>query len=459
MTASGVIPALIQRHAGDAAFYWQQHDQSAHSPLVGLPQLLEFDRLLDAHLDGLRVAGLAGWDTALAELTRWRSAPEVFVCATLALESEARGPRLQAIWAVLQTEPERMLRGLIAALAWAPAELAMAWCTYWLKPEAPPALTVAAWRVRALHPHSQAHPLEAEFVAALPQALASPQPHVRAACCRVAAWAQPTALWPLLQDPQTQVRAEAAIALLGASANTPAKAAANAAERPGPAKLALTTQQHDQAAGVLWQACESLGRELSSLSGWYRSRAQHRLARWVCHLGLVAPLGHPAIAQLLGLLPPRLGLWFALHHGDGQYLPWVLEQMPNPEVSRLAAWVWSAFTGVDLQAQGLTLPPRGADQAPRPTDLQDPGLPEPDVTRIAALGQSLPPKVASLYGQPLDEALLRSNLWHAPQALRWIAAQRLARLGQAPLNTRWHARAQQDLLASLTPAPQAVAAA
>ena len=50
-----IIPPLITRHAGDAAFYWQQRDGSVHSPLVGLSHLLEFDRLLDAHLDGLRV--------------------------------------------------------------------------------------------------------------------------------------------------------------------------------------------------------------------------------------------------------------------------------------------------------------------------------------------------------------------------------------------------------------------
>ena len=51
-----IIPPLITRHAGDAGFYWQQRDGSVHSPLVGLSHLLEFDRLLDAHLDGLRVA-------------------------------------------------------------------------------------------------------------------------------------------------------------------------------------------------------------------------------------------------------------------------------------------------------------------------------------------------------------------------------------------------------------------
>jgi hypothetical protein len=63
-----IIPALVHRHAGDAAFYWQQHDGSAHSPLVGLPQLAEFDRLLDAHLDGLWVAGEPGWEIAMVRL-------------------------------------------------------------------------------------------------------------------------------------------------------------------------------------------------------------------------------------------------------------------------------------------------------------------------------------------------------------------------------------------------------
>ena len=84
VSAPPIIPPLVTRHAGDAAFYWQQHDGSAHSPLVGLPQLLEFDRLLDAHLDGLRVAGEPGWEIALAQLQRWQRAPEVFVCAVLA---------------------------------------------------------------------------------------------------------------------------------------------------------------------------------------------------------------------------------------------------------------------------------------------------------------------------------------------------------------------------------------
>ena len=55
-----IIPPLVERHVGDAAFYWQQRDQSAHSPLLDWQALRHFDRLLEAHLDGIRAAGDAG---------------------------------------------------------------------------------------------------------------------------------------------------------------------------------------------------------------------------------------------------------------------------------------------------------------------------------------------------------------------------------------------------------------
>ena len=423
-----IIPPLITRHAGDAAFYWQQRDGSVHSPLVGLSHLLEFDRLLDAHLDGLRVAGDAGWDIALAQLERWASAPEVYVCTTLALEQADPSARLAAIWAVIQKNPQRMLRGLIAAVAAAPSPLANVWCLQWLRPGMPAALAVVAWRARALH----ALPLEAEFAQALSAALASPDPAIRAAACRIAALSQVESLRPLLQDPDRQVRAEAALGLVGGWASG--------------SKQALPELQRTQAAGVLWQACQDLGQELTGLGGWYKAKAQHRLARWVCHLGLVVPTGHPAVEPLLKLLPARLGLWLVLHHGDGHYLPWIVQQMDDPDVSRFAGWVWSALTGVDLHSQGLSLPPRAPSQTPRPTDTHDPGLPEPDVHRIAAMELRLPSGCVSLGGQPQSEVLLNTVLWQGPQALRWIAARRLALLGRSAFNTRMRARDQQNLL-------------
>jgi hypothetical protein len=56
--------------AGDAAFYWQQRDQSVHSPLIGLQALAEVDWLLD----GVRVATDDGWRIALTGARRRKSA-------------------------------------------------------------------------------------------------------------------------------------------------------------------------------------------------------------------------------------------------------------------------------------------------------------------------------------------------------------------------------------------------
>ena len=74
---SPVIEPLIARHAEDAAFYWMQRSTNAHSPLLRFDRLMHFDRLLNAHLDGLRVAREAGWEHALKNLQRWKSSGEL----------------------------------------------------------------------------------------------------------------------------------------------------------------------------------------------------------------------------------------------------------------------------------------------------------------------------------------------------------------------------------------------
>ncbi len=453
-----IIPPLVTRHAGDAAFYWQQRDGSMHSPLAGLPQLLEFDRLLDAHLDGLRAAGNPGWDIALAQLQRWARAPEVFVCATLALEHADASARLAEVLEVVQQNPGRMLRGLISALAWVPAAQCVGWCRRWLDDEqTPTALAVAAWRALAIQysiatqqPTFQGDGLQAVLHKALPIALTSPDVHLRAAACRFLAQLDEQHLLAFLKDPEPSVRVEAAIGLM--------QGLHPHAQSSKPESRLTAHQRRDQksqAARVLWLATNTLSQDLTTLTGLHRNQAQHRLMRWLRHLALAVPMGHADVAALLTLLPSRLGLWFVLHHGDGHYLPWVVQRMTDPDVSRLAGWVWSVLTGVDLYGRGLALPPRALKQAPRTTDTHDPGLPEPDASAIARLGLTLPALVVSLYGQAVNPAVLRYSLWRAPQAIRWMATKRLAQLGASPINIRTHARLQQ---AQLQPLPEAQAA-
>lgn len=408
------IPPYLVRHAGDAAFFWSQRDTSTHSPLVGLEELAQFDRLLWAHLDGLQIAGTLGWDTALRELARWQGAGEAFVCTVLAIESPSAGARLSAVWQVLARDPQRMLRGCISAFAWSDQPHVQPWIEHWLNDErTPPVLQVAAWRAARLL---------ANAVRLAPKvknsALASSSADVRAAACRMLGESNEVApdVAHLLVDTERSVRAEAAIAQ---SSATPA-----------------------QRLSVLWRAVAERAREYATLTGRPRHDAQRQLNRWIRHLGLMTPSGYEDIANLLAELPPRQALLFVLHHGDGALLPWVKTYLNHPEVARLAGWVWATLTGIDLEQAGLSFPPRMLDGDPRPTDDLDPGLPEPNVERILAYPTPLLTDSPLVLGAPLNAACLPALLHSAPQALRWIASQRFGQGGQPWINIRSTARKQ-----------------
>lgn len=419
------IPPLIKRHAGDAAFYAAQHDGSAHSPLIDLAQLREFDRLLDAHLDGLTVADELGWRMAFEAADRWQGAAEVFVCASLALRRPQPGEALREVWPLIERDPSRALRGLIGALGWCAPGVALPFVENWIAPASPEALQVAGWRAAELH----AAGFAGSVFARLALALRSENAHVRAAACRVAGRAHALdALLPILGDPDTPVAVEAAIALGGRAEGL-------------------------RAASVLWRGVTALNDILSTLTGRPRAQTFRRLSRWVRHLGFVAPLGHPGVPQLLDALPPRLALQFILHHGDAAHLPWVVRRLADPQCARLAGWVWSALTGVALEPNGLAHPPRALadEEAPRPTDDLDPGLPLPHAEAVAACRVPLPEGVAVLGGAPLDDARIMQLLHTAPQALRWVASQHLRERG-LHFDTRAPALRQYAALASLNAA-------
>ena len=55
------ISAIIEQHAGEAAFLWTLRDAAGGEPHYKLWELAKLDDRVEAHIDGLRVAGaLAG---------------------------------------------------------------------------------------------------------------------------------------------------------------------------------------------------------------------------------------------------------------------------------------------------------------------------------------------------------------------------------------------------------------
>ena len=61
-----IIPHVIDQHAEDAAFLWHQRDAAVRAAHYQLTHLARWDDRVDAHLDGLRIAGEDGWQRVLA---------------------------------------------------------------------------------------------------------------------------------------------------------------------------------------------------------------------------------------------------------------------------------------------------------------------------------------------------------------------------------------------------------
>src|SRR3954447_25964899 len=92
------IAAIVEQHAEEAAFLWVLRDAAVRAPHFALADLARLDGRIEAHLDGLRVAGVAGWDVARGGLAIGEPG-EVFAAAVLAFEglhAERRGAVLEA---------------------------------------------------------------------------------------------------------------------------------------------------------------------------------------------------------------------------------------------------------------------------------------------------------------------------------------------------------------------------
>src|SRR5436309_12104413 len=87
------------------------------APHYTLADLAKLDGRVEAHLDGLRIAGEEGWQLCRKELA-WKEPGEVFAAAVLAFESGEES-RIKEVLEVGTKSPE-LVRGLVSALGWIP---------------------------------------------------------------------------------------------------------------------------------------------------------------------------------------------------------------------------------------------------------------------------------------------------------------------------------------------------
>lgn len=112
-----IIPHIIERHAEDAAFLWLLRDAAVKQPHYDLADLLDLEERLEANLDGLLVAGDAGWEIAFEQL-KHQEPGEVFICGWLAARY-LDGNHLDKIIEIALRDRDNY-KALASALAWHP---------------------------------------------------------------------------------------------------------------------------------------------------------------------------------------------------------------------------------------------------------------------------------------------------------------------------------------------------
>ena len=123
VVARPMIVEIVEEHAGEAAFLWRIRDAAAVAPHYDRRRLAELDERLEAHLDGLRVAGAQGLEVGEAALDP-EEPGSVFALALLAVE-QGDAKRLEAALTLAAASPAAA-RGAVSALAWVPFERARA---------------------------------------------------------------------------------------------------------------------------------------------------------------------------------------------------------------------------------------------------------------------------------------------------------------------------------------------
>jgi uncharacterized protein (TIGR02270 family) len=378
-----MIRHIVDQHADEAAFLWHLRDTAAVGPRYTLSALADLDERVEAHLDGLRVAGPHAWE-ACAEVLPLEAPGEVFVVAALALHADAFD-KLAAILDAAGLDPV-LSRGIVSAMGWTPLDRIGLSLQAFLKPGGPAALQRLGIAGAALHRADPGPTLE--------QALFSTDAPLKARALRaVGELGRMNLLRVVRQD-------------LGAEHEDVRFWAAFSAALLGDAA----------AAEVLWSFAEGGGRNAA--------RA----------IQLAARVSPPAVARgrLDRVGDARTALLGAVALGEPASLPRIFDALRNPALARLAGHGIATMTGLDTRSPGFvgrapegfsagpTDDPRDEDVSPDPDGVLP--WPNPDKIEAACFRVPLAAGVRHLAGEPVSEAVIERVLREGTQSQRLAAA-------------------------------------
>jgi hypothetical protein len=113
-----VIENVVAQHAELAARLWGNRREGATAPHWALRHLGRFDETIEANIDGLRVAGEAGW-WACETMLETGDPGAAFVAGLLAIEAKDRN-RFANLLRLAEAQPAAWA-GLGSAMAWVSA--------------------------------------------------------------------------------------------------------------------------------------------------------------------------------------------------------------------------------------------------------------------------------------------------------------------------------------------------
>ena len=110
-----IVVENCEHFADDASFLWLYRDQAVRSPNYNCSEVAQLDDRIEAHLDGLRVAGEVGWQSVDNNLS-WQEAGEVFTGTAVAFSIGKK--RLIDQVMEIGAQSLKTARGAISGIAW-----------------------------------------------------------------------------------------------------------------------------------------------------------------------------------------------------------------------------------------------------------------------------------------------------------------------------------------------------
>ena len=338
--SAGKVEVIVSQHASEADFLWLLRDAAVCAPHYALKDLARLDERVEAHLDGLRVAGDFGWGIAVKALEEG-GAGEVFAAAALAFDS-TKDDRLQMV-IKFGTAGAENASGLVSALGWLSYEKAEKFINRFLEAEAPAVRRVGI-AATAIHRQSPRRVLE--------NALNHADALLKSRALRAVGELGLVDYLPTVrrnltnENPECRFWAAWTLALVSGDKDAVAQLQV-IAESDSPYReraVQIATRRLELGAAKMWQ---------------------RRLSQNPKHI--------------------RQAVISAGALGDPEAVPSLIERMKNPPLARVAGEAFTMITGVDIAYQDLdTDKPEGFEAGPteNPKDEnvamdQDESLPWP----------------------------------------------------------------------------------